>query len=689
MKTIVFTGGSSLLAQSWIRAEQPEYNFILGIHKRVPNQNNGRYVALAYEDPKKLAKQFQQLKSDIVVNCIGLTNVEACEEDEKLAAYTNVEIARNIAQASMYSKVKMVHISTDHLFDGKQAYTGEEEKNDPVNAYGRTKSQAEDVVMDTNPDALVIRTNFFGWGPSYKPSFSDKILKSLRSNIPIKLFNDVYFTPISVVSLRECILALLGKNAVGIYNVASSERITKHEFGCRLADVFGFSKALIEPVNIESISGLTNRPKDMSLSNHKLSVFLSRSIPSLKEQILALKEEEKHHQESLIIPYGRQDISQKDINAVVDVLRSDYITQGPMIQKFERKVADYCNAKYAYACNSATSALHIACLALGVGKGDLVWTSPISFVASSNCALYCNAEVDFVDIDAKSYNMSPVALEQKLIKAKAKGRLPKVVIPVHLAGQSCEMEQIYALSKVYGFSIIEDASHAIGAQYKGNPVGSCSYSNIAVFSFHPVKIITTGEGGMCLTNDPELAVLLGRYRSHGITRHATEMTKAPDGPWYYEQLNLGFNYRMNEIQASLGLSQLDRLDEFIEKRKAIASRYDELLESSLVQIPQQHPETISSWHLYIIRLRKNESISHRQLFEKFRAAGVLVNIHYIPIYRQPYYKKLGFTETDFKESENYYKEAISIPIFPNLSIEQQNKVFSIIKNPKYGFQNLF
>ena len=689
MKTIVFAGGSSLLAQSWIREEQPEYNFILGVHKREPDQNKGRNVVLAYENPEKLAKQFQQLKADIVVNCIGLTNVEACEEDEKLAAYTNVEIAQNIAQAGKLSKVKLVHISTDHLFDGTKAYASELEKKVPVNAYGRTKSQGEDVVFDTYPDALVIRTNFFGWGPSYKPSFSDKILNSLERNTPIQLFDDVYYTPVSVVSLREHILALVEKSATGIYNVTSSERITKYEFGCQLADAFGYSKNLIEPVSIESISGLTQRPKDMSLSNHKLSVFLSKSIPSLKEQILALKEEEKQQQECLIIPYGRQDVSQEDINAVVDVLRSDFITQGPVIQQFERRVADYCEANYAYACNSATSALHIACLALGVGEGDLVWTSPISFVASSNCALYCNAEVDFVDIDGATYNMSPTALEKKLEEAKAKGRLPKVVIPVHLAGQSCEMEQIHALSKTYGFKIIEDASHGIGAQYKGQPIGSCAYSDITVFSFHPVKIITTGEGGMCLTNDPNLSLLLARYRSHGITRQAAEMSKAPDGPWYYEQLNLGLNYRMNDIQAALGLSQMDRLDEFIEKRRTIARRYDELLVNSIVQTPHQHQDTNSSWHLYIIRLKENANISHKQLFEKFRAAGILVNIHYIPIYRQPYYKNLGFTSSGFVEAEKYYEEAISIPIFPTLSQKEQRKVISLIEAEPVGFQNLF
>lgn len=689
MKTIVFAGGSSLLAQSWIREEQVEYNFILGIHNTVPNHNKWRHVFLTYEDPKELAKQFQQLKADVVVNCIGLTNVEACENDQKLAEFTNVEIANTIAKACKDSNIKLVHISTDHLFDGDLAFACEHEKKVPLNVYGITKSKGEDIVLDTNPSALIIRTNFFGWGPKYKPSFSDKILESLKKNKPIQLFNDVYYTPVSVANLRENILDLLEKNASGVYNVASNERITKYEFGCRLAEIFGFAKTLIEPVSLSSINGLTQRPKDMSLSNHKLSVFLSKAFPSLKEQIITLKEEEKQNEERFFIPYGRQEISDKDIDAVVEVLRSDFITQGPVVRAFERRVANYCGVKYGYACNSATSALHIACLALGVGEGDIVWTSPISFVASSNCALYCNAQVDFVDIDRYTYNMSPIVLEKKLEQAKKEGRLPKVVIPVHLAGQSCDMEHIHELSKIYGFKIIEDASHGIGAQYKQQPVGSCVYSDITVFSFHPVKIITTGEGGMCLTNDPELSLLLERYRSHGITRQASEMSKVPDGPWYYEQLNLGLNYRMNDIQAALGLSQMDRLDEFVNKRRAIARRYDQLLNDSIVQIPQQNPDTNSSWHLYIIRLKKNTKITQKQLFEKFRAAGILVNIHYIPIYRQPYYKDLGFSSNGFEEAEKYYEEAISIPIFPSLSNKEQQKVVSLIEQKPVGFQNLF
>lgn len=688
METIVFTGGSSLLVQSWIMHEYQNYNYILALHQRKLEDIRYKTIFLDYKDEDHIAAKLELIKADVVINCIGLTSVEACEEQPDLAKEINVDIIRNIALACGNSNIKLVHISTDHLFDGSTTFANELTPLSPLNVYGKTKAEGEKVVLNNNSDALIIRTNFFGWGPSYKASFSDKILNNLSAGKQADLFDDVFYTPISVSSLRKQVMGLVGENASGIFNVCSNERISKFEFGLKIAKNFGYSTHLIQPISINDLSQLTSRPKDMSLSNHKLCTLLNTSIPSLEQQIKDLKHEREIKKERLVIPYGRQDVSEEDIKSVINVLRSDFITQGPTIEKFERKVAEYCGVNYAYACNSATSGLHIACLALEVVKGDLVWTSPISFVASSNCALYCNADIDFVDIDSKSYNMSPGALEKKLKEAKAKGRLPKVVIPVHLSGQSCEMDKIYALSKEYGFKIIEDASHAIGATYKGRPVGSCDYSDIAVFSFHPVKIITTCEGGMCLTNDDHLSNLLGRYRSHGITRQVSEMSKAPDGPWYYEQLNLGLNYRMNDVQAALGLSQTNRLDEFIEKRRAIARRYDELLKDSIVQTPLQHPDTNSSFHLYIIRLKKNKNITHRQLFEQFRTAGVLVNIHYIPIYRQPYYKNIGFKKDEFCEAEKYYQEAISIPIFPTLTIKEQHKVISIIKKP-IGFQNLF
>jgi UDP-4-amino-4,6-dideoxy-N-acetyl-beta-L-altrosamine transaminase len=381
-----------------------------------------------------------------------------------------------------------------------------------------------------------------------------------------------------------------------------------------------------------------------------------------------------------MIPYGRQSINEADIQAVVDVLRSDFLTQGPAVPSFENSVVDYCGAQYALAVNSATSALHIACLALGVGKGDRVWTSPITFVASSNCALYCGASVDFVDIDPQTYNMSVTCLADKLAQAEKSGCLPKVVIPVHLCGQSCDMANIHALSQRYGFKIIEDASHAIGGRYYDEPIGNCRYSDITVFSFHPVKIITTGEGGMALTNDAALAKSMQLFRSHGITREIDQMTHESDGPWYYQQIDLGFNYRLTDLQAALGLSQMRRLDEFVAKRHALAQRYDQILSDLPILIPWQHPDSYSSFHLYIVRLKLEQTgSSHRQVFEALRAAGIGVNLHYIPVYLQPYYQKLGFKPGHCPEAERYYAEIISLPMFPALTVEEQDQVVKALR----------
>ncbi len=375
------------------------------------------------------------------------------------------------------------------------------------------------------------------------------------------------------------------------------------------------------------------------------------------------------------IPYGKQDISEADIAAVIDVLKSDRITQGATIDRFEEAVADYCGVKYAVAVSSATAGLHIACLALDLNQDDILWTSPNTFVASANCGRYCGATVDFVDIDPNSYNLSVEALEKKLAEADSQGNLPTVVIPVHLAGQSCEMARIADLAQKYGFRVIEDASHGIGATYQGKPVGGCEYSDMAVFSFHPVKIITTGEGGMVLTNQEELYQNLIRLRTHGITRDPNLMTETSHGGWYYQQLELGFNYRITDIQAALGASQMQRLEKFVARRRYLARRYNERLKDLPLTLPWQHPDTNSSWHLYVIRLQLDQiQKSHQQVFQELREAQIGVNLHYIPVHTQPYYEKLGFQWGDFPEAEQYYLEAISIPLYYGLTETDQDRV---------------
>jgi UDP-4-amino-4,6-dideoxy-N-acetyl-beta-L-altrosamine transaminase len=381
-----------------------------------------------------------------------------------------------------------------------------------------------------------------------------------------------------------------------------------------------------------------------------------------------------------MIPYGCQDINKADIDAVVEVLQSEFLTQGPVVPAFEKEVANFCGAKYGVAVNSATSALHIACLALGVSKGDSVWTSAMTFVASANCALYCGATVDFVDINPRTYNLSLEHLAEKLALAKKTGNLPKVVIPVHLCGQSCDMAGIHALSQKYGFKIIEDASHAIGGKYKDEPIGNCRFSDITVFSFHPVKIITTCEGGMAITNDPSIDKKLRLLRSHGISSAFNDMEPRPSQEiWNYQQISLGFNYRMTDVQAALGISQMQRLDKFITKRHTIAKRYDQSFSDMPVLTPWQHPDGYSSFHLYVIRLKLDEfNKTQRQVYDAIYAAGIMANLHYIPVYRHPYYEQMGFSAGYCPEAEKYYSEAITIPLYPGLTETNQDYVVDVI-----------
>jgi UDP-4-amino-4,6-dideoxy-N-acetyl-beta-L-altrosamine transaminase len=383
-----------------------------------------------------------------------------------------------------------------------------------------------------------------------------------------------------------------------------------------------------------------------------------------------------------MIPYGRQSITQADIDAVKAVLTSDFLTQGPQVPAFEAAIKGACNVEHAVAVNSATSALHIACLALGSGPGDAVWTSPNSFVASANCALYTGASVDFVDIDPATFNMCPDALSAKLAKTKAEGGLlPKIVIPVHLTGQSADMAPIADLAQEYGFKIIEDASHAIGGAYKGQPVGDCAYSDICVFSFHPVKIVTTAEGGVCTTQNADLATRLQLYRSHGVTRDKALMTHESHGPWYYQQVELGLNYRMTEMQAALGVSQMSRLTTFVDRRNELAERYDDLLKGLPLKTPFRRDDTRSAFHLYVIQLKLDEiTKTHLDVFNALREAGLGVNLHYIPIHTQPYYRNLGFRDGQFPAAEDYYSRSISIPLYHGMTEAQQDEVVQILRD---------
>lgn len=375
------------------------------------------------------------------------------------------------------------------------------------------------------------------------------------------------------------------------------------------------------------------------------------------------------------IPYGRQNIDQTDIDAVMAVLNSPWLTQGPTIERFEQALAEHCQAQYAVAVCNATAALHIACLVAGLGPGDYLWTSPNTFVASANCGRYCGAQVDFVDIDPHTLNLDARLLAEKLEIAEAAGKLPKVVVAVAFAGQSCDMRAIAHLSERYGFTLIEDAAHAVGASYLGRPLGCGQYAAMTIFSFHPVKIITSAEGGMVLTNRPEFAERLRRLRSHGITADPAQMDVPDTGLWYYQQLELGFNYRMTDLQAALGLSQMARLDGFVARRRQLAARYETLLAGIAVTLPTVQAGAESAWHLYVVRLQLTQiRLSQTQVFEALRAAGLGVNLHYIPVHLQPYYREQGFKDGDFPQAEGYFSEAISLPLFPDLTDDEQDEV---------------
>lgn len=375
-----------------------------------------------------------------------------------------------------------------------------------------------------------------------------------------------------------------------------------------------------------------------------------------------------------MIPYGRQHITPDDIDAVVGVLRSDYLTQGPAVPAFERAVAEHVGARHGVAVNSATSALHIACMALNLGPGDILWTVPITFVASANCARYCGAEVDFVDIDSSTRNMSVAALAAKLEAAASLGRLPKIVIPVHFTGRPCAMPEIGALSRRYGFAVVEDASHAVGAGHGASAVGDCSDSDITVFSFHPVKIVTSAEGGMAMTNDSELARRMQLARSHGMERDASRFSQPPEGDWVYEMQSLGYNYRMTDLQAALGLSQMRRIDTFIEQRTALAARYDELLAGLPLIRPAALENMHSAWHLYVVEIGAAHAPSRAEVFAAMRAADIGVAVHYIPVHLQPYYRALGSRPGDYPNAERYYARALSLPLFATMSSAQQQQV---------------
>jgi UDP-4-amino-4,6-dideoxy-N-acetyl-beta-L-altrosamine transaminase/dTDP-4-dehydrorhamnose reductase len=647
----------------------------------------------------------QGFRPSVVIHCASLANVDQCESDPELSERLNVACTKQIVAALEGMGTHLVYISTDSVYEGTKGRYSEGDEVHPLNVYGRTKWQGERPVLE-RPGGLVLRTNLFGWNIQDKKSLGEWILGELSAGRSLGGFSDAVFSTIYTMELARVIDVAIRRKLSGLYNCGGSDFCSKYEFALKIADRFGFDGGLIRPISVDDFEFRARRGKDLSFSTEKIEEALQYRMPTIDQSIDAfyrdyrcgVPEEIKkggNPQASAFsfIPYGRQWIDENDIQAVVQVLRSERITQGPKVEEFETALAEYCGARYAVAVNSGTSALHIACLAAGVQPGSEVITSPITFVASANCAAYCGAKPVFADIDPRTFNLAPDEVRKKITGSTA------AIIPVHMAGQSCDMEGIAKAVKETARDrkvfIIEDACHALGSLYRGKKVGACTWSDMTVTSFHPVKHITTGEGGAVLTNDAGLYENLRMLRSHGITndplrfqnfdmpyQSANGSEKAALNPWYYEQITLGYNYRITDIQCALGLSQLKRIDDIRLKRRKVVNRYNEAFSGMRgMEIPVESEKCASNFHLYIALFDfAGIGISRAGFMTALRSAGIQTQVHYIPVYLQPYYRsRYGTKPGDCPRAEGYYLHCLSLPLFPALLDEDVEHVIREIK----------
>jgi len=700
MKTkVLITGGSGLLAVNWALSIRDDYAVTLLLHYKKISLTGVDTDIASLDSLDECMSVLSKHQPDIVIHTAGLTDVEKCESSPDLAQEINVDLAKNIAIACSDKCVKLVHISTDHLFSDNQDLATEEAETNPVNNYAKTKLLGEQQALENCKDALVIRTNFFGWGTRYRQSFSDIILNKLKNNESVDLFSDVFFTPILVDELAKNTHRLIDSNTFGVFNIVSNERISKYEFGIKLAEYFNLDSNLINEISINDKLHLVKRPKDMSLSNIKLRQTLDCEIASLNEQFKTLKEQEGKSATNQvvldIIPYGRHYIDEDDIQSVVDVLRHGMLTQGPKISEFENKVANYVGAKYAVAVANGTAALHLSCMVLELGEGDEVITTPNTFVSTSNSILYVGAKPVFVDIDRETLNIDIGKIEQTILNSNN----IKAIFPVHFGGLPCDMERIKQLAEKYNLVIVEDAAHALGAKYDDkSKVGNCQYSDLTILSFHPVKGIAAGEGGMITTNDKGLYQKLLSLRSHGITKGNFEfpgISKLDNSlinkeealengelkRWYYEMQCLGYNYRITDIQCALAISQMNKIDLFLDSRRLISKFYDQAFANVPNITPLQvHGRGSSSHHIYVVNIDfKNIAISRHQFMKKLADQGVGSQVHYIPVVSQPYYQDIGYGIEQYPLVSQYYQNTLSIPLYYGLSNADQKLVVSSIK----------
>lgn len=702
MKKMLITGISGLLGNNLALYFQDKFDILGLYHSNKVELENIRTAHADIASPNSgLSRVVEEFQPDVVVHCASLTNIDFCESNRDLTSRINIEGTRIVVDSIKDIDCKLIYISTDTVYDGKKGNYLESDPVSPPNFYGYSKYEGElETLKKTG--ALVIRTNIFGWNLINKHSIAEWIISELTAGREIKGFCDVIVSSIYNFDLAKILRLAIEKDISGVYNLGSRTSLSKFEFALELAGRFGLDKGLIKPVSVDDFPFTAKRAKNLSLNTDKISVALGCTVPTIHESIedfykdhLAGLPQRLKRKRSLypvssdlpLLTYGRQVLDDDDISAVTAVLKSINLTQGPHIIEFERNICRYVSATHGIACNSGTSALHLACIAAGVGPGDEVITSPNTFVASANCALYCGARPVFADIDPKTYNISPAEIETKMNKNT------RAVVPVHFAGQSCDMEAIRDIvarkEREFGrkIFIIEDACHALGSVYKGGKVGSCEFSDMAALSFHPVKHITTGEGGMVLTNNEGLAKKLRKLRSHGISSNPEELIgedmawqnpeKTLQNPWYYEQQLLGYNYRITDIQCALGISQLRKLEVFRKRRRQIVDAYDKAFGSKKsIQVPFEAPDCESNFHLYVLVIDfKRIGLSRAGLMFDLKKKRIQTQVHYIPVYLQPFYReRLGTKRGDCPQAEAYYANCLSIPLHPAMTDQDVNGV---------------
>ena len=673
---ILILGSSGLLGRKLCDVLKKDFDIFSHIHKKDFFADGIKKTRINLFNIKKVREFLIKYKPKVIINTSGITNVEQCERNRSKAYKTNVEINNLFSSLSNKYNFKFVSISSDHLFgvSSKSKFL-ETDQTFAINYYAHTKIISEKIILSNSDNSLVIRTNFFGEGLYYRKSFSDEIINKLSSGLKISLFNDVYFNPVSISKLSKIILLLIKKNYRGIINISSNEKISKYQFGLLLAKEFKLDRKLIIPIKLNSRKNLIKRPHNMCLDNSKLKKILYRENFLIKDQIKKLDYKTRIEK---YIPYGKQSINKIDINSVNKVLNSNFITQGPKINEFEKKIANFVGSKYAVAVSSASAGLHLSCMAYKLNHKSQLITSPITFVSTANAGRHCGSKILFSDIELDSINLDPITLKKNLKKNNEKN----LVVPVHFAGLGCDVEKISKLKKKFNFDIIEDASHALGAKYPtGEKIGCCKYSLATVFSFHPVKIIASGEGGIITTNNKDFYKKLISLRSHGMIRENKKFFNKDlkQSPFAYEIHDLGFNYRITDIQSALAISQLDRIKKFIEKRRKIAKVYDKFFSKiPYIDLPQKKFRNLSSNHLYIIRLDfKKLGITRENLIKNLKNDNIGTQVHYIPIPKQPIYYEKNHKKK-YKNSFKYYDTCLSIPIHYDLSYKDQLKIIKKI-----------